>query len=353
MKNNTVIFFGELPPQIVNGVSISNELIIKKLMSRFTIYKVTEITPNGKNKMLNIFSLIKKVYSLSKRVRPKYFYMSLPTSILGLLKLYIACLSVHINSKKTVNILHIHRGDFNKKYTNSIIYKFLFNLTNKFNNKYIALSDNHKNELSEIIAYEKIYRLANTIIESDFHKKQYNEEIKFVFLSNYIRDKGIIILLEAFKYITTHYNMHKKITLDCYGAFIDHDIKEEILSYNNKYNITINKSIYTREKERILEHADVILLPSNNEGQPLILIEAMYYKCYIISSAVGFIPEMLPPNYPALLATPSVETLIDAINDYLLMSNDDISSITNSLHERYKNTFSNTIHTNSLMEIFN
>ncbi|HAE79399.1 glycosyltransferase family 4 protein [Morganella morganii] len=353
MKNNTVMFFGELPPQIVNGVSISNKLIIEKLMSRFTIYKVMEITPNGKNKIVNIFSLIKKVYSLSKRVRPKYFYMSLPTSVLGLLKLYIACLSVNINSKKTVNILHIHRGDFNKKYNNSILYRFIFNLTNKLNNKYIALSDNHRNELSGIITRDKIYRLTNTIIESGFHKRQSNDEIKFVFLSNYIRDKGILILLEAFKYINIHYNTHKKITLDCYGAFIDHDIKEEILSYNNKYNITINKSIYKHEKKRILEHTDVILLPSNNEGQPLILIEAMYYKCYVISSAVGFIPEMLPQNYPALLATPSVDTIIDAINNYLLMSNDDISLITNSLHERYKSTFSNTIHTNSLMEIFN
>ena len=56
------------------------------------------------------------------------------------------------------------------------------------------------------------------------------------------------------------------------------------------------------KKLRLLNKADIYILPSFNEGLPISILEAMSYGCPIISTPVGGIPEVVKEN--GILVTP-------------------------------------------------
>jgi glycosyltransferase involved in cell wall biosynthesis len=72
------------------------------------------------------------------------------------------------------------------------------------------------------------------------------------------------------------------------------------------------------EKKRVLNGADVFILPSYNEGVPISILEAMSYGKPIIATNVGGIPEIVIMNKNGLLIDPGKPDQIEkAINTLL------------------------------------
>ena len=70
------------------------------------------------------------------------------------------------------------------------------------------------------------------------------------------------------------------------------------------------------KKTRLLNWADVYILPSFNEGLPISILEAMSYGCPVISTPVGGIPEVVRDN--GTLVTPGdSEEIFRAIAKYV------------------------------------
>jgi glycosyltransferase involved in cell wall biosynthesis len=66
---------------------------------------------------------------------------------------------------------------------------------------------------------------------------------------------------------------------------------------------------------------DVYILPSRNEGLPLSLLEAMYFRTPIIASAVGGIPEVIRDGISGRLVLPEepqklAAAIIEALQSY-------------------------------------
>ena len=59
-----------------------------------------------------------------------------------------------------------------------------------------------------------------------------------------------------------------------------------------------------REKARLFEAADVYLLPSFGEGQPVSIIEAMAYALPVISTRVGAVPDTVADEETGILVSP-------------------------------------------------
>jgi len=153
--------------------------------------------------------------------------------------------------------------------------------------------------------------------------------------------------LDVFSRLLTKY---PDITLHTYGAFPTVEIKEKILRYRNS-NISIGEVITGEEKFVVLKRADCLILPSFNEGEPLVVLEAMSVGTPVISTNVGLIPEMLGTDYP-FISSPGdqaslEEKIIQFINsgEHLLLSK--------KLKERYSLNYSNNIHSLNLNSIFN
>ncbi len=70
----------------------------------------------------------------------------------------------------------------------------------------------------------------------------------------------------------------------------------------------------TNEVVKYLENSDIYILPSEDEGLPMAIIEAMRSGLPIVSTPVGGIPEMIEDGYNGLLIQPSIEGVKDFLN---------------------------------------
>lgn len=351
-----ILFTGELPPNVYHGISLSNRINLNILSNNFKIIIDEEITFSKKGKKHLLSKLLYNIKRLSsaieicKETQYDYLYITFPTSKLGGLKTLLYIYIFKIYNKGRV-ITHIHRGDLKSFVEYSIINKLLLKKILLLSNNVIVLSELLKNYLiSNYTYFNKISVLNNTIEqiptintkESSFFE---NTSIKFIFITNYIKEKGILLLLNAFK------EVDQQVELHCYGEFMEPNIKKLILSFESD-KIKINGPIYGKEKFELLNQSHVLILPSFNEGKPLVLIEAMSVGTIIISSKVGYIEEMLPKNYPFFLNYLTKDELISKIKQVVNLTYIEKSNYSNILKDWYHNNHAINVHCIKLLEIF-
>jgi len=155
---------------------------------------------------------------------------------------------------------------------------------------------------------------------------------KFVFISQVKIEKGILLILEAFKELSNDFSV------DIYGPIID-------LELTFIKNLTCYKGIIDFDDVYdTLDNYDMVLLPTfqKGEGYPGIIIEAYSMSLPVITTEWNSIPEIVQDGVSGLLIEPrSVKALKEAI----LKVNKKIYSVMNSgAYEMSKNYQSDKVH---------
>ncbi|OBU31402.1 glycosyltransferase [Photobacterium phosphoreum] len=354
---NTLLFYGELLPKTIHGISISNYINLNILRESFETI-VVEIDSSKDN--ISVYSKLRysifelfKVRNSIKNKSVNFFYASLPTSTLGVLRLLAVLLIVKKKSGvKVRSLLHIHRGDFNNKYANSFIFRCVIKAFISLGCEFILLAIKQKKEINEILNV-KCHVLENAIIEDgeEQEKRKFNNEnINILYLSNYIKSKGIIDLLSSFSDYESIGN--KKITLNCYGSFLDENIKKNVKEFDKYISININCEVSNKDKNIAINNCDFMILPSKNEGQPLTIIEALSFGKPIFCTNVGYVSEMFPPNYPFVFDKLDISNLSKSFRIMQEMDSVEYNNISFLLKEKYNKSFSLMAHREKLMTIF-
>ncbi|WP_277013530.1 glycosyltransferase family 4 protein [Capnocytophaga granulosa] len=346
MKN--ILFVGELPPKTIHGVSNSNDMNIKILSLYFNIYTIEEYNPltthnkSSFSKIEQILSITKKLIKLVKSTKIDFLYTNMAISYFGMLKNLLFLYSYKKRSKGLA-IFHVHRGDFEKFYNHSFVSKKLVDYFIKKVDKLIFLS------LPLIPTFlkgtEKATYLQNTIVPEKKYNLLPNRKESFLYLSNYIETKGILDILSVFQRIC-----YNKLLLNCFGSFTDEALTKKIKSYES-LSIKINNAL-TKNKFEVINRADVLILPSHNEGQPLIILEAMMCGTIIIASEVGDVKNMLGIDYPFLFQAKNLEDLERVIYLYLNTNEETLTDLSEYLQKRYFELYSNESHKRGLLKIF-
>lgn len=345
-----LLFFGEFPTKSINGIAIANETNLSLLKKSFTIDIIEEennfkehaqISFRKFSKVLNQITLI---IGKSFSYRYDYFYLVFSLSTFGAIKTLIAILCFRLfNSGKV--ILHIHRGDFFSHFHKGIINKTLSRLIFNMTHKIIVLSEKPKIEIEKTFnkSCEVLYNTVDIEYEHDYTEKQ---NLVFLYISNYLIDKGILDLLEVFKNLCLKY---PEITLQTYGAFSDQNLKKTILSFNSS-NIQVYDTISGIEKFKKIAQSDCLILPSWNEGQPIVLLEAMSVGTPVIATNVGLIPDLLGINYPYLTKAKDQKSLEETIIKFI--KSEENNTISKELKEKYERLYCKKKHEEDLMKIF-
>jgi glycosyltransferase involved in cell wall biosynthesis len=346
-----LLFFGELPGGSVHGISIANCVNLEMLGSCFIVDRIEEksiLADHDKITLSKIANFIKNnltIVSKSFSQQYDYFYLVFSLSSFGSFKSLMAILSFRIFNKGKV-VLHLHRGDFFVRFYKTIINRIITKLVFRFSHKIVVLSDNQKIEF-EAVFHRSFYVLPNTI-EIEYKPEAWvRNRFNFIFISNYLIDKGIIDLLEVFKKLIKQYS---EITLETYGDFADKGLKDAILDFNSS-NIGINGPVTGIQKFEKISQSDCLVLPSWNEGQPIVLLEAMSVGTPVIASGVGLIPELLGKDYQFLINPMDRESLEIKILQFLKTEN--INEISHKLSSRYYELYSQKKHFEILNNIFN
>ena len=351
--NNNLLFFGELPTIQTHGVSLSNKINLNILKTRYNVIiseEVTSLTLHSRNPVYKLKQFIKNIYTFliyNIKYNYNYFYSTLYLSNFGIIKNLITLLIFKLFNRNAQVIFHIHRSDFDIFYQN-IFSKYFFNFINKFKPKFIVLS---KTQLKyfKSIGIKNTFLLYNTIDinpENNTFVKVDNQSFKIVYISNYLIAKGVINLIDVFKKYFTNSN----VALYCYGNFTN-ELTEIDLKYitQNNNNIFINGPVNITEKTSLIINSDLMVLPSHNEGIPLVLLECLALNKPIIISNVGFIEEVLGPNYPLYCIPHDITSIYEKIIFFL----DNSSKYKNGTYfsDLYK-PFSHENHKFELFKIF-
>ncbi len=353
MKNN-ILFFGELPNNIVHGISVSNEINIEILSEKFNVIKIHEesiMNEHTKFTFLKTLKFIKYIFKLVvvkfKYMNFIYLYTSLSISRGGIIKNILFSILFKLLNHRSKIILHNYRGDLESFYTKNTSNRILFNFLLLIIHRVIFLSESlipkeFKNKNNKFCV------VSNCVKE--IHSNQYKNisNNNFIYISHYIKTKGIFDLLAAFKILD-----NKKLiyNIDLYGQFTNETDEEKIKSYSTD-NIKINNFLSNDMKMNVINEASCLILPSHNEGQPQILLEAMSMGTPVIATSVGDIPTMLGFDYPLLIPANSPEKLANAIEYFLQLNSSELNKLSNILKSRYNNNYTYDIHRAMLLKTF-
>ncbi|MGE0078238.1 MAG: glycosyltransferase family 4 protein [Bacteroidales bacterium] len=348
MKSVDLIIWGDFPPKTHTGISIVNSMIFEILVNNnLNVIKVEEsfwMHSFGRKLLRYAGSFFKIIGIIIFRCVHK-LYFNIPLSVFGLIKLKFILFIIRIISPHTELIGHIHRGDIdlfvNKSHQNKLKLRKCLDKVDKI----IVLSNIYVDNVKQLNNNFRVFVMGNTSsmeFEQFIARKEYNAN--FVCISNYIRTKGIGDLVRAFGNPEL-----AGCNLTIFGNIYEPEFYEEIKGIKTS-NVNFEGAVQNSRLAEVMNEYDCLILPSWNEGQPLVILEAMSIGIPVIATGVGDISNMLGNDYPFITVPHDVDGLIKTVirfNNFF-----DKLELARSLFERYQSKYSNQIFKSNVLQNF-
>ena len=319
MKNKILIIGPFSPP--ITGVSVANDLLYSELKHHSWI--VDKINTEFNNSVtashgtinLKKFKIVVSYIQGLKIFNTKIVYLTIGQTFFGVVKYAPFIFVAKIFKKKIV--VHLHGNHLLKEYNNlEGIKKKIFALLLKKTDYAIVLSNSLRQNFEPFIGKEKIFELFNyfekslDISESELTSKGKYNQINFLFLSNFLEEKGINNFLEALKGINK-----KGISINVKIAgnkSLDNNIDESLRELPFVEYCGVVKNV---EKKKLLMWANVFCLPTfyKMEGQPISIIEAMATGNLILTTEHAGIPDICSVENAVFCKKNDVKDLEDKI----------------------------------------
>ena len=335
----------QLPPPL-HGASLMNQNISKsnKINSEYNTDYInlnfsTDIHDIGKlriGKLYMMFSiLITMIIKVSKNNYNLVYFTLSPHGpafyrdavFVGVLKLFRKKIVFHLHGKGIKNKLE---SRFNR-----LLYKFIFK-----NVEVITLSCLLNYDIENI--YNKApFVLANGIKLEPVATLEPNKNKRtLLFLSNLIKAKGILIFIDAIEQaLNENANFKVKIVGNSGDVSIE-EVRRIVADKNLQSYVEVLGPKYGSDKEKILLDSDVLVLPTENECFPLVILEAMGKGLVIISTKVGAIPEIVQDGINGkVIEQPNVQFLKKAILDYIKMEDFELQAIRVRNIQKFKDNY--------------
>lgn len=330
--NKIALFFNYPRNEYFGGIAniISNYTINSDLFNK-NDFKIVNLNPELKFSKNKLASKIQKIYFLKKEKKcvKQFFKLNGDTNVFHIHSsrgwilyndLKLAC---YVKSRFNVTVvLSIHFADIDYILSSNhfIRNKEVFVLTN-FIDHIIVLSKQMKHELTFLgVDSNKISVLYTFHSFLQNMKGNYNISQPIphlLFIGSLDERKGILDLLSALELVDDY------VVLNVCGGFADKKTREKFEQFLEKDNrIIFNGYVNGDKKEKLFRESDILVLPSYGEGMPIVIMEALYYGCAIISTCVGAIPEIIHKENGILINPGDIQKLSGAI--HTLVSNKNI-----------------------------
>jgi glycosyltransferase involved in cell wall biosynthesis len=136
--------------------------------------------------------------------------------------------------------------------------------------------------------------------------------VKFVFCGRLGKRKGAFDCIHAFANLPTDLQQRAELLMAGDGEV--EQAKQLVESFNLTRQVTLLGWINSQQRDGLLEQADVFTLPTNNEGLPLALIEAMCHGLPVLTTPSSGIPDVVTSGRNGLLVKPGeIQQLSEAM----------------------------------------
>ena len=358
MKNKTSILLVGPFPDPISGVSIANK-VVKELLSADSDFLVETINTSypSFDEQIGKFSIKKFLFYLSlnlsffKIFKNNIVYITPGQTFFGVLK-YSLFISITSLLKKEL-IIHVHGNYLGKEYQSLKGFKrvLFYFLVSRFT-KGIVLSNSLKHNLTPFLEDKNIFSLPNFAQDYLYteDKKLVNDELRIFYLSNLMKEKGIICLLNALKNLEKNNIIYKaKI-----AGNIDQKYSKEILNLftelkNTEYIGIVNGD----DKKNLLEWGNVFVLPTfyKMEGQPISILEAMATTNLVVTTNHAGISDVFQDKINGYFVEKNNENSIQKILSYLAANKSELKKIAEYNKTFFLNNFTVDIFKKNLLEI--
>lgn len=217
-------------------------------------------------------------------------------------------------------VLHVHAADFDELYGKRAGFiQYFSRKVMGFADLIIAVSEEWKERLSEIIPVDRIFTFKNCIAVDYFSQGSSDisdNRVKALFLGSVGLRKGAFDLLEAMGCLKS-----RECSIQIWiagGEEMDGDMlraRARIEELQLGEMVKLIGTVLGSKKTELLKNASLFVLPSYNEGLPIAVLEAMASGLPVVSTPVGGIPEVVKNGYNGFLITPGdVEALAEKLN---------------------------------------
>ena len=297
-QKSTIIFFGKLPPPYI-GPSIATEIILQsKITEEFKVihFNTSDHRPIqtlARFDFINIWLSIKQYLQLLiylVKYNPDLVYIPAGQTKIGYIRDSIFIIISLCFCRKI--ICHLRGGNFHNFFSQSSrIMKWYIRIVHSRVTGQIVLGNNLKHMFNQILPDNKIFVVPNGG-NYNFPKTRKPEIINILYLSNFIKTKGILDVLKAFTLLREYDNIQLQLVGDWNDDYIKREV-ENFVSQNYHLPIIINGTKSGVAKFKILSLASIFIFPTYyiNEGHPWSIVEAMAAGLPIISTNHAAIPE--------------------------------------------------------------
>jgi glycosyltransferase involved in cell wall biosynthesis len=336
--NNSVkiLVLGPLPLP-TTGVSLANLVVVEQL-EKHPDYKVEVVNTSFSSfdEKLGAISLDKIIFYLKlqffflKVWRNDIIYITPGQTFFGVVKYGLYVILASLLRKQIIQ--HIHGNFLGTQYHMLVgLKKSIFKFIMKKTDKGIVLSDSLKPNFTPFISEKKIYVLKNFVIDELFlpdktlESKNY-QELRIVYLSNLMEEKGIFDLLEALKTLE-----QQNIS---YKAKIAGNIAPENQERAQKYFDVLEHTEYlgvvnVPQKTELFTWSNTFVLPTyyTMEGQPISILEAMATGNLVITTPHAGIPDVFENGVNGYyVATEQPLTIVDRL-EYIASHKEELQTI--------------------------
>jgi len=239
-----------------------------------------------------VFSLLRKIRKEVNNFKPDLVYVTPNAKGGAFFKEYIIVQMV--KSKRCRVVAHYHNKGVSTKqdqWLYNMFYKRFFK-----NLKVILLGRSLYYDVERYVKWENVYICPNGIPSDESIKKKRSENVvpRLLFLSNLIESKGVIVLLDALKFLK---DRGFSFVCDFVGgetAEIDSKRFYEEVHMRGLSDLAIYKGRkYGNEKDAEIEACDIFILPTMNDCFPLVLLEAMMHGKPVVTTPIGAITDIV------------------------------------------------------------
>lgn len=315
-KNRTLII-GPFPEPIT-GLSVSNAALLRGLQVKG--YQVdfinTEHATNVSSelgkfsfKKLNFLFFYCKIYKILKN---DTIYMTPGQTFFGVMKYLPFVLTAKLFKRKS--LFHLHGNSVKDVYANlKGLKRKLYAKTIKCFDESIVLSKSLKINMQPFFDDSHIHVEHNFIQEdiaislNHIEKNKDYKEIKLIFMSNLLPEKGINNLVDALLKLQS-LGTNFKIKIAGNIPVTNTNISDKIAQLKNGEYL----GVVSGEKKRdLLLWGNVFCLPTQlEEGQPISILEAMTYGHFILATKTPGISDVIHDKNGALLEDYDVASIM-------------------------------------------